>query len=112
LDLFDEADLIRNCVLNNGSKVSEDYYKKFGKKRELQLMEPIKLNQSFLNAIYYLSIDFVKILFIEVSKICYGHTKGLAQTYLSKLGPTEFYKDLINSPNSRMFKDLREIGVL
>jgi hypothetical protein len=47
LDLFDEADLIRNCVLHNGSKVSEDYYKKFGKKRELQLMEPIKLNNHF-----------------------------------------------------------------
>lgn len=112
LELFDEADLIRNCVLHNGSKVSKDYYNQFGEKRNLKLMQPINLNQSFLNVIYYLSIDFVKILFIEVSKICYGNKNGSADFYLSGLGPNEFYKDSITSPNNHMFKDLKKIGVL
>ena len=84
-ELLDEANLIRNCILHNGSKVSSDYYDKFGDKRKLTLGEPIVLSQSFCDAIYYLSLDFIELLFVETSNIAWiPSLKSHAKLYKSQ----------------------------
>ena len=69
--LLDEANLLRNCILHNGSKVSRQYLEQFGEKRNLILNTPINLSPHFIRAIFYLSIDFIRVLFVEVSKIAF-----------------------------------------
>lgn len=109
-NLLDEANLLRNCILHNGSKVSTDYLKDFGKKKNLQLNAPIEVSPYFIDAIYYLSLDFVKLLFIKTSEIAWDKTKlGLD---FSNIGPCGYYKDVMMKKENWIYQELHDNGII
>jgi len=112
-EFLDEANLIRNCILHNGSKVSSDYFKEYGEKRTLQLNTPVVISSYFLDCLYYLAIDFVKILFVETSNLAWTPNKKTeAEIWAGSIGSSGFYKDVITKEENWIYKELHENGIL
>lgn len=110
LRLLDEANLLRNCILHNGGKVSNDYFLEFGKEKNITENKAIIISPHFLDAIYYLSIDFIKILSIKVSEICWDNKS--TELYLSGIGPAGYFKDVMTKSDNWIYKELHKNGVL
>lgn len=112
LSLFDEFDLLRNCILHNGSKVSPRYHDKFKEIREINLGDPIELSKYFLNAVYYLSSDFVELLFIETSNLVQDKNGALMAKLSLSITPAGFNKDYMTKKGNWMHTELTENGVM
>lgn len=111
-DLLDEANLIRNCILHNGSKVSSDYASQFGERRNAKVDEPILINPFFLDAIFYLSIDLIKALFIEASGAAWDlNHKSDAEDGTSLIS-SGFYKNFMLQKDHWIYEELHENGIL
>lgn len=111
-ELFDEANLLRNCILHNGSKVSSDYMSQFGTKRKINKNDNIHFSVYFLDALYYLSLDFVKELFIEVTNLSWeSMTRGAAEDWICGAHNT-YYKDHILNKDNYIYKELKRNNIL
>lgn len=111
-DILDEANLLRNCILHNGSKVSSDYLDQFGTKRNITKGDNIKFSVYFLDALYYLSLDFVKELFIETSNLSWNSiTKSSAEDWICG-AHNSYYKDHIWKEDNYIFQELKRNRVL
>lgn len=112
-ELLDEANLLRNCILHNGSKVSEDYLKEFGEKRTLELNSLIMISPYFIDAIFYLGLDLIKLLFIETSGKAWEPSKKInAELFSESFGCAVYFKDAVTQKDNWIYKELHEHGVL
>lgn len=112
IKLLDEANLIRNCVLHNGSKVSKEYEEGFATKRLLKKNDSIKFSKYFLDAIYYLSLDFVKSLFINTSGCVWGDGEKInSEIYISGIHPN-YFKDVMLTKGNWINTEMLDNNVL
>ncbi len=103
--LFDEANLLRNCILHNGAKVSIDYYNFIGKSRGFNIGDKLNINRYFNESLYYLSVDFVTKLFCVVDSLSF-------QTEIGQLVYDHgYFKDVMLNEDNWIYQRLTEQGI-
>lgn len=107
--LFDEANLLRNCILHNGGKVSSDYYSEIGINKGLNIGDKITINRYFNEAIYYLSLDLVKKLYCLIESLSFYDSPEQSLA----LADTDFgyFKDYMIIEDNHLYKRLHEKGI-
>jgi hypothetical protein len=109
--LFDEANLLRNCILHTGSKISPDYAQQFGKARKAKKGDQVSFNSHFAMAITYLSRDWIKDLFMNVSASCWGSGhREQADNCICGIHNFWFREAFLN-PQNEWHKVMRDNGV-
>jgi len=105
INIFDEANLMRNCILHNCSKITQNYYKIFWKHRNLDIGDNLEINEYFLESIYYISLDLIRILYLEVNAKWFNN-----DNIKYELG-WNYYKDFMNKKWNWLYERLNEKGV-
>ncbi|MFD2890403.1 hypothetical protein ACFS5J_00025 [Flavobacterium chuncheonense] len=109
LNLFDEANLLRNCILHNGAKVSSDYYSAIGVHKGLNIGDKLNVSRYFNEALYYLSLDLVKKLYCQIESHSFYDSPEQSFT----IADTDFnyFKDTMLDNNNWIYKRLHEKGI-
>ncbi|MDC1068430.1 hypothetical protein OAQ99_04655 [Candidatus Kapabacteria bacterium] len=110
IDILDEANLLRNSILHNGSKFTNDYAKLYGRKRNIKEGDSLSTTSYFVELLYYLTIDVINILTKETYKIVNDIEDGIPHLFI--IGDVSFYKDSINNTDNWIYKRMVENGVL
>ena len=105
--IFDEANLLRNCILHNGAKASKNYYSAIGVTKGLNVGDPIRIDKYFNEAMYYLSIDLINKLFYIVDSYSFqGHSD---QSQVDE--PVSYFKDVMLDSENWIFNRLTKQGI-
>lgn len=102
VDILDEANLLRNCILHNGAKVSIDYFDFIKGKKEINIGDKIKIDRYFNECLYYLSLDFITKLFCLVEPITFK--TGIAELVYDH----SYFKDVMLKEDNWIYKRLNE----
>jgi hypothetical protein len=102
VDILDEANLLRNCILHNGAKVSLDYFEFIKDKKEINIGDKIKIDRYFNECLYYLSLDFITKLFCLIEPMTFK--TGIAKLVYDH----SYFKDVMLKEDNWIYKRLNE----
>lgn len=108
---LDEIYLIRNSIVHNGSKVTKDYHDAFGEQRDIIIGDKLEISQVRLQALYYLSIDLIKLLFIQTTKQCWSNNELLLKN-VQNIGSRVFYKETKLKNGNDFYNQLKAEKIL
>lgn len=107
--LLDEANLLRNCILHNGAKVSSDYYTEIGINKGLHIGDKITIDRYFNEAIYYLSLDLVKKLYCLIESLSFYDRPE--QSFALVDTDFGYFKDAMINEDNHLYIRLHEKGI-
>ncbi|MFD2565010.1 hypothetical protein [Aquimarina rubra] len=102
VEILDEANLLRNCILHNGAKVSIEYFDFIKGKKETNIGDDIMIDRYFTECLYYLSLDFVTKLFYLVEPITFK--TGIGELVYDH----SYFKDVMLKEDNWIYKRLTE----